>query len=36
MSDFDARCEDACSCGCVIAAARSGAPQLKTVSTNLS
>lgn len=36
MSDFDARCEDACSCGCVIAAACSGAPQLKTVSTNLS
>ena len=29
MPYFDARCEDACSCGCVIAAARSGAPRLQ-------
>lgn len=36
MPYFDARCEDACSCDCVIAAAHSGAPRLKSDTTNLS
>ena len=36
MPYFDARCEDACSCGCVIAAARSGAPRLQAHATDRS